>query len=103
MLYATTPGAFVDLAADLSFLQGAGFAAAELDQHRGLPAQADITGAVTDGSNIHQALGVLIAGGRTREQADARLDALSGHAQSSRAVAARRLLSVLPRRPPPSR
>lgn len=77
VLYAAMPGAFVDMAADLCFLTGHGFAAADLDQHRGLARKADTTGLLQARTEIHEAIGLLIARGRTREQAYAELDTLA--------------------------
>lgn len=97
VLYAATPGAFVDMAADLSFLTGREFAAADLDQHRGLAAEADITGVLQVETAVHEAIGVLIARGRTREQAYAELDGLADAAHTHRAAEASRILTALTR------
>jgi hypothetical protein len=69
LLYATTPGAFVDLAADLSYALGIGPTNLVLDGH--LPTADDQTG--TSGLDtrvaIDQAIGVLIGRGHTPETA----------------------------------
>lgn len=95
VLYAGTPGAFVDMAADLSFLTGHQFDAATLDQHHGLASEADITGVLHTKTEIHEAIGVLIARGRTSEQASAELDALADAAGTDRAIEADRILVAL--------
>ncbi|XAS75701.1 hypothetical protein V3G39_13710 [Dermatophilaceae bacterium Sec6.4] len=46
VLYAGTPGAFIDLSADLAFLTGREFDSADLDQHQGLAGEPDITGLI---------------------------------------------------------
>lgn len=100
VLYAATPGAFVDMAADLSFLTGHGLADVELDQHRGLAGEADITGLLEAESSVGEAIGVLIARGRTREQAYAELDLLADDARTDRATEADRVLAALTRKGP---
>lgn len=97
VLYAATPGAFVDLAADLSFLTGREFDAADIDQHRGLAGEGDISGVLQAETAIHEAVGVLIARGRTREQAYAELDTLAVAAHTHRGAEALRILAALPR------
>lgn len=98
VLYAATPGAFVDMAADLSFLTGHEFAVADLDQHRGLAHEADITGVLQAEGAIHEAIGVLIDRGHTPEQASTELDTLADAAHTDRATAAAGILTALPRR-----
>lgn len=95
VLYATTPGAFVDLAAHLSFLTSRPFADADLDQHRGLAGESDTSGLLHARTEIGEAIGVLVAQGRTREQASAELDALAEAASTGRAAEASRILSTL--------
>lgn len=95
VLYAATPGAFVDLAADLAFLTGREPDAADLDQHRGLAGEPNITGVLHSETVIHEAIGVLIARGRTPEQADAELDTLADAAHTHRADEASRILTIL--------
>lgn len=85
-LYAATPGAFIDLAADLSFITGrtsTEFAIDEyrntvtstiptgfpIDQHGNTSASTTPTG-LASASIINQALGVLMGRGATPEQAD---------------------------------
>lgn len=94
VLYAATPGAFLDLATDLAFLDSPGLDAAELDQHLG-PRPADVTGALRQGSIVSEAVGALLDRGRTHTQARAELDALAAAAGTSRIVEAGRLLDTL--------
>lgn len=100
-LYATTPGAFVDMAADLCFLTGNNLDAADLDQHHHLAREPDTTAPLQARTVTSEAVGVLIAGGRTREQAYAELDTLADAAHTHRAVEASRILNTLTRRQPP--
>jgi hypothetical protein len=76
ILYAAAPGAFVDLGADLSFALGEPLAAfvldAHLTDHLHRRANPQITG-LSDFSNVNRAIGVLLACGRTREQAQTEL------------------------------
>lgn len=95
VLYAATPGAFVDMAADLSFLAGPELGEAELDRHRSLAHESDITGVVQTQATTDEAIGVLIAGGRTREQASTELDSLAGAARTSRTTEAARIMATL--------
>lgn len=96
ILYASKPGAFLDLAADLSFLTGRQLSDTDLDQHRDVACLPDITGPIRDHSVIHEATGVLIARGRTRDHAHADLDALAVGAGTDRYTEALRILEALP-------
>ncbi len=90
VLYAATPGAFVDLAADARWLDLAD--SLSLDQH--LPAPADATPTVLlDRSAINQALGVLLARGITLEQAKVDLAGRADGGRMSRVDAARGILA----------
>lgn len=73
ILYAATPGAFIDLAADLSWITGRALADFRLDEHRTLPPGYTDPTATTAMSTISQALGVLIGRGSTPEQAERNL------------------------------
>ena len=94
VLFATSPGAFVDLAADLEWLTTGSTADVLLDadvdrgRHRHL---------ATPGSRstIDQALGVLIEAGRTPSQAEGELDERALRAGVARQVAAAGLLASL--------
>lgn len=78
VLYASAPGAFVDLAADLAWLQGVELGAVEIDEHLTLAlATEGAAGALGRESVNDQALGVLLARGRTPTEAVAELVALA--------------------------
>ncbi len=70
ILYAATPGAFIDLAADLSWITGRDLLDFPLDEHRTLPPSYSYPGPVAAMSDINQALGVLIGRGSTPDQAE---------------------------------
>jgi hypothetical protein len=96
ILYAGTPGAFTDLAADLAWLSGRAPSDFALDQH--LTDSGDLDG--HDGhdglaalSLINQAIGVLIGHGHTPEQAGRELDDRAGRAGVDRHVAATHILA----------
>ncbi|HZC74318.1 MAG TPA: hypothetical protein VE442_26775 [Jatrophihabitans sp.] len=91
ILYAASPGAFVDLAADLSWLTGLELHQFALDQHLS-PAGTDPGGIAQATSLINQAIGVLIGRGRTPAQASGELDALADEAGITRDDAARSVL-----------
>ncbi len=95
VLYAGSPGTFVDLAADLAWLTARPFSDFVLDQH--LPAHAE-RGAATslfEASVINQAMGALIGQGHTPEQAERHLTAESAKPGSSRYAVSLRILAGL--------
>jgi hypothetical protein len=80
ILYATTPGAFVDLSADLAWLRRTGATRATdiaLDQDLTPPVFRRIDIALGVLSSIDQATGVLIERGSTPDQARSQLAVLS--------------------------
>jgi hypothetical protein len=93
ILYAASPGAFVDLAADLAWITGRPAGDFALDQHRSLPPNS--TARFTDLSSINQALGVLIERGSTPEQAERQLAARAATAGIELAAAAVLILAAL--------
>jgi hypothetical protein len=95
ILYAARPGAFVDLAADLSWLTGLALGDFAVDQHRHLPAESAADGAEHTASVINQAIGVLLGRGHTVEQAGFELDARATNAGHSRYTAADIILNSL--------
>lgn len=103
VLYASTLGAFVDMAAGHSYATGRGSAADDLDQHRGLALDVDITGVLSADRMINEAIGVLMARGRTRAQAVAEFDTLADTAHTDRATAADTILATLTRNGPDPR
>jgi hypothetical protein len=96
VLYATTPGAFVDLAADLAWLTRRALGDVGLDLDLGEKLHAHPATSLRDGSTVDQALGVLLARGRSPEEASADLDALALSTGSDGYAAARELLGALP-------
>lgn len=77
VLYAAAPGAFVDLAADLSYALGVDPAALVLDEHLVEPADVLGRSGLEALSTINQAIGVLIERGRTPESAREELERLA--------------------------
>ena len=65
ILYAGTPGTFVDLTADLAWLTGRPPSDFALDQHLSVPAGSDAGTSLRAASVINQAIGVLIGRGYT--------------------------------------
>jgi hypothetical protein len=90
VLFATVAGAFVDLATDLAYKTGTDLSSFAIDAHLQPPA-APVAG-VAEFAIIHQAVGFLIAGGSTREQALARLEKFAANDGHDLAAAAARVL-----------
>lgn len=65
VLYAATPGAFVDLAADLAWVLRLEPTALALDQHLVVPVSSDGLVGLAEHATINRAIGVLIARGHT--------------------------------------
>lgn len=85
IMYAGAAGAFIDLAADLSWLTGRRLTDFALDRHLSLPARPDTAGSLHATSVINQAIGVLVGQGHTPEQAEAEIAvraAAAGHSRS---------------------
>ena len=95
ILYAGSPGAFVDLAADLAWLTARPLGDFVLDQHVTIPAGSDSGAQLSAASVINQAIGVLIGLGYTPQQADRRLDTQAAHAGTDRHAAARLIVATL--------
>lgn len=99
VVYATNPGAFVDLAADLAWVLEVKPSALVLDQHLAVPAPSEGVAGLREHATINRAIGALIERGHTPEAARAVLrrdaDADSGDIPA----AAQRILDSL-RRPP---
>ncbi len=70
ILYAATPGAFTDLAADLSWITGRDLADFPRDEHLALPTGHADPAPLATASTINQAIGVLIGRGSSPEQAE---------------------------------
>jgi hypothetical protein len=92
VLYAATPGAFVDLAADLSYALGMEATALAFDRHLPAPdAQSASTGLGTRVA-IDQAVGILIGRGHTPETARDELHRLADLDHGDLRVAAERVI-----------
>jgi hypothetical protein len=95
ILYAGTPGTFVDLAADLAWLTGRPPSEFALDQHLSVPAWSDAGTSLRAASVINQAIGVLIGRGYTPRQAHSTLDSQADGAGTDRYTTAQSILDTL--------
>jgi hypothetical protein len=95
VLYASVPGAFVDVAADLAWMTGRGMSDFRLDQHLMPPPPAPTAGGVRALTMINQAIGVLIGRGRTPGQAVHDLTLLAARADADLPAAAASILDDL--------
>jgi hypothetical protein len=95
ILYARTPGTFVDLAADLAWLTGRPSSDFALDQHLSVPAGSDGGTSLRAASVINQAIGVLIGRGYTPRHAHAKLDNQADRGHTDRDTAAQVILGTL--------
>jgi hypothetical protein len=95
ILYAGTPGTFVDLTADLAWLTGRPPSDFVLDQHLSGPARPDAGIYLRTASVINQAIGVLIGRGYTLEQAHRELDGHADNGSSERHTTAQFILDTL--------
>lgn len=103
ILYAATPGAFIDLAADLSWITGRTLEEFRLDEHRTLPSSHTEPTSLRAMSAINQALGVLIGHGLSPEQAERDLYARAVSAGIEPYGAAMLILAALmPPKPDPA-
>ena len=84
VLYATTRGAFVDLAADVAWLAGARVADIVLDEHLAPPAFADPQATLHALSSFDQAIGMLLGHGYTPEHAFDHIDQRAAASGTSR-------------------
>lgn len=95
ILYAGTPGTFVDLTADLAWLTGRPASDFALDQHLSGPARPDTGTHLRTASVINQAIGVLIGRGYTPERARRELDTQADGAGTDRHATARFILDTI--------
>jgi hypothetical protein len=96
ILYAATPGTFVDLTADVAWLTGRLPSDFVLDQHLPGPDRRDAGTYLRTVSVINQAIGVLIGRGYTPEQADRELDTQGERSSTERHAVAQSILDTLP-------
>ena len=99
VLYATTPGAFVDLAADLAWVLEVKPSALVLDQHVALPPPSDGVTGLRELATINRAIGALIERGHTPESARAQLREYANADSGDMPAAAQRVLDSM-RHPP---
>ena len=90
VLFATTPGAFVDLAADLARAAVTELVTFEIDTHLNSPVALSV--GVDGFSMIHQAIGMLMSGGCPPEQARARIAHLAANDGHDLATVAMRII-----------
>ena len=95
ILYAATPGAFVDLCADLAWFSGIGVHELAVDEDLTPPVLRRIDIALAEMSSIDQAVGVMIGRGSTPEQALAHLADLCRASGRSQHAEAEHLLASL--------
>jgi hypothetical protein len=95
VLYAGSPGTFVDLAADLAWLTTRPPSDFVLDQHLLAPAERGDTTSLFEVSVINQAIGALIGQGYTLERAERHLTAEGADAGISRHAVGLRILAGL--------
>jgi hypothetical protein len=95
ILYAGSPGTFVDLAADLAFLTARPLSDFAVDQHLPGPAEQAYATDLFEVSIINQAVGALIDQGYTPEQAERHLEVESAAAGISRYAVGLRILAGL--------
>jgi hypothetical protein len=92
VLYAAAPGAFVDLAADLTYALQVGPDVLALDAQRTPAVDESGLNGLADLTQINQALGILIGVGHTLDGARSELQRLAHRAQSTLRVAAQELI-----------
>lgn len=95
VLYAGTPGSFVDLTADLTWLTGRPPSDFALDRHLSVPAGSDARITLRTASVINQAIGVLIGRGYTPAHARREFDIQADAAGTDRHIAAQFILDKL--------
>jgi hypothetical protein len=101
VLYAANPGAFVDLAADLSHALSAGPDALVLDAHLPAPAPSSRLDGLDGQVLVNQAIGVLVGRGHTPEAAGEELHRLADLDHGDLHAAAAQILHSTARPPEP--
>jgi len=102
VFYAGTPGALVDLAADLQWALHLPAGALLLDRHLTPPSGADPVAGLPEMSVVHRALGALLAQGRTPEAAAADLRTSADRSGTSVLTVAGNLIRELEDRSTPT-
>jgi hypothetical protein len=95
VFYAETPGAFVDLSADLGWTTGLPAGMILLDQHLLLPVEGSAVTGLRELSRINQAIGILIEQGSTPESARSELDRVAESRCSTTDSAAAEIISAV--------
>jgi hypothetical protein len=95
ILYAGTPGTFVDLTADLAWLTGRPPSDFALDQHLSVPDGSDGASGLRAASIFNQAVGVLIGRGYTPKEAHSKLGIPAVGEGTDRHTAAQFILDTL--------
>jgi hypothetical protein len=99
VLYAGTPGAFVDLAADLTYALQVGPDGLIIDAHLNPTFEDSGLDELADMTHINQAIGILIGRGHSPEGASTELHRLAGLAETTIRVAAHQLIPAVSLRP----
>lgn len=102
ILYAARAGAFVDLAADLTWLTGRPWDDFRVDEDLDGPQDGSVPATLASWSSVNQARGVLIGSGLTVEEADSEMDARAVATGTSRALVAAEILARLSGGEPPA-
>lgn len=97
VLYAATPGAFVDLSADLAWALGVDQTDLVLDANLAVPMTSDVVSGLREHATINRAVGVLIEDGHTPESARAELRGRAEHDGVTLTASAQRVLDDLPK------
>lgn len=95
VLYATTKGAFVDLAADVAWLAGTRVTDITLDEHLSPPVYADPQATLRAMSSFDQAIGMLLGHGYLPEHAERHIDDRAAASGTSRHDAADLIIKEL--------
>lgn len=103
VLYAAVPGAFVDLAADMSWILALEPSMLVLDEHLSVPASSEAISGLREHAIINRAIGALIENGFTPDAARAELRSHAEADSGDVPAAAQRLLDSLLRSSPPER
>ncbi|MEP7019662.1 MAG: hypothetical protein ABI808_03355 [Pseudonocardiales bacterium] len=101
VVYATVPGAFVDLAADLAWVLELDPSTFVLDEHLAVPAPSNGVLGLREHATINRAIGALIERGHTPQSARAELQRQAEAESRDIPATAQRILNALSRPPSP--